>query len=65
MTHTFMFGEHTAEMLQHTMSAMKEAGAAVTVATECLTHQKFVLHTVTAVFPVKLNPVKFTRAGAL
>jgi hypothetical protein len=62
MTHTFKFGEHSAELLQYTMSTLKEAGAAVTVATACLTHQKFVLHTVTAVFPEKLNPVKFTRA---
>ena len=48
-------------MMQHTMSFCKENGACVTVETEHLTHRKFVVHTVVAEFPNKLNPIKFTR----
>jgi hypothetical protein len=59
----FTFGEHPrcVEMLQHTMTMMKEAGALVTVETETVMRQHFVLHTVCAVMPKKLHPVVFTR----
>lgn len=65
MAEKFMFGEHPKciEMLKHTMAAMKEVGATVTVETEFVTHHKFVLHTVVAEMPKKLHPIKFTRAG--
>jgi hypothetical protein len=65
MTSKFMFGEHSTELLQHTMSSMKEAGAKVTVETTLETRHKFVLHTVVAEFPKKTNPVLFTRPGGL
>lgn len=57
MTETFMFGEHPRclEMLRHTMAAMKEVGATVTVETELVTHHKFVLHTVVAEMPKKFR----------
>ena len=62
--HRFMFGEHPScvEQLAHTMTAMKEAGAKVTVETTLETHHKFVVHTVVAEMPKKEFPVVFTRA---
>ena len=44
-------------------ASLEAAGYVVTVETEVVGHHKFVLHTLVAVAPKKLHPIKFTRAG--
>lgn len=64
MAERFTFGEHpvSVESLHHTMSVLKDIGAKVTVETERVTRHEFVLHTVIAEMPKKVNPIVFTRA---
>jgi hypothetical protein len=63
MVERFTFGGNgDTEMLRYTMARLKEAGAKVTVETTLETRHEFILHTVAAEFPKKVNPIVFTRA---
>jgi hypothetical protein len=63
-TKRFCFGVTHAgpELLKHTRESMEASGHVCTVEVEFLGHHKFEIHTLVAVEPKKLHPVKFTRA---
>ena len=63
----YCFGvTHTGPELEaYTRARLEAAGCTVTLTVTFETHHRFELHTLTAVEPKKLNPLKFTRAGDL
>jgi hypothetical protein len=65
MERRFCFGvTHTGPaLLERTRATLTAAGFACTVEVTFEAHKKFELHTLVAVEPKKLFPVKYTRAG--
>jgi hypothetical protein len=65
MERRFCFGvTHTGPaLLKRTRATLEAAGFECHVVVTFEVHHKFELHTLTAVEPKKLFPVKFTRAG--
>jgi len=65
MERRFCFGVHHTgpALLERTRATLEAAGFECTVEVAFEGHHKFELHTLIAVEPKKLCPVKFTRAG--
>lgn len=67
MERRYCFGiTHTGPaLLERTRATLEAAGHTCTVEVTFEGHHRFELHTLVAVEPKKLFPVKFTRAGEL
>jgi hypothetical protein len=61
--YTFCTHHDGPELLRYTRTTLEAAGFACTVEVHYETRHQFELHTLVAVEPRKLFPVKYTRAG--